>query len=1248
MSEKIKRNIPKDTVLYLNEITKRLWSGHAAVMVGSGFSKNAKKSNPLGKGFPNWSELGNAFYKKIHNSEPNENQHYLNVLKLADEVQAAFGRPVLDQVLRSEIPDLGYEPSQLHTNLMELPWTDVFTTNYDTLLERACVNVYSQRFDIVSCKEDLIHSEKPRIIKLHGSFPSKRPFIISEEDYRKYPKDFAPFVNTVQQSLLENNLCLIGFSGDDPNFLQWIGWIQDNLGKDNSPKIYLIGNLSLSHAQKRLLEQRNIVLVDLSDSDGVNDSHEKGLEFFINYLSKGKKTRNNLNWPENECYFTILENKNRDIQIKNAIKSWKSIRKKYPGWVILPEDRRNVLWQDIDYNMHLIYNIKNACIPYDIDLLYEFNWRIEKCLYPIPNNLISIYEKVLERYNPFNNILSIDNSIDQQDIKYKHLPWNKISQKWIELNISVMRFYREEGFIEKWELINERLQKVYQFLSFEQVASFHYERCLFALFLLDISKVREELKEWPTNNSLSLWESKRAGLMAEIGDINSAVSILEQSLNNIRKQLNLSPISNNYLLVSQEAYVMQLLQYVKSARDISSPKPDDNKENFSERWNELKHYKCDPWNEQKIFDIKLEQLYDIKPNSIEKNEFDIGRTTVSYKFGGISKEILSAYSFLRYYEEIGMPFKIQNYLIGQKAAKGALRIISSYSSYWAFATLVRMANQKVVDVVFNCKFICEMDIAQIDVLINKYLLVLDNVMPVIMVDDRSQDSNFSIRLATIIPEILSRLCVRCSNDVKVKVLDFLQKVYSCSYKQRFQGISNLIKRFINSLSDREQYELLNSFLDFEILSEAHEIEKRNFPDPFHFISINKDIINEYEQISIKDSVIEDLIKKSLSTTMTEARKRAILRLEKLYILNLLSDDQIKIFGQALWNEIDEDTGFPKDTYFYNFVFLTLPHPNTINPLTIFKEFIFNNSIPIQSLKEDKSVSMTGGNITILNEIINGTKNRLIKNNKGVCWSEEETLDIFERLIEWWDADKHYLKEDNIDGPFGSTQDEFYSRFKNLIYIISIILPPITSLKNNKDVMGKLLKLFKEFDEYDLPYLQVKAACLFVLDLSLSSIYFDILNAIGSKKKNRIIDALYAILEIINLYDETDEPDKDLNKILDILSEQIKWRREDSLISSLNVVTTIVIMFPGYLNEKFLQDILMGLKYLCDESDPKNESINNDIADRLAYRKSAANLAFELYLYYSKRKEKIPPTIIKWKDICLDENEFFEIRNQWKI
>jgi hypothetical protein len=250
-----------DVKVVLDEISERLWSGHASVMVGAGFSKNADQISSSSKPFLSWYELANVFYTKLHGCEPLSKEHYLNPLKLADEVQAAFGRPVLEKIINSELPDLDYSPSELHRDLLELPWIDVFTTNYDTLLERTKV---TQKYDVVLSKNDLVFSTRPRIIKLHGSFPSQRPFIITEEDYRKYPKEYAPFVNTVQQSLIENTLCLIGFSGDDPNFLNWIGWIRDNLGLSNSPKMFLIGSFNLTNSQIKLLNQRNIEIVDLS------------------------------------------------------------------------------------------------------------------------------------------------------------------------------------------------------------------------------------------------------------------------------------------------------------------------------------------------------------------------------------------------------------------------------------------------------------------------------------------------------------------------------------------------------------------------------------------------------------------------------------------------------------------------------------------------------------------------------------------------------------------------------------------------------------------------------------------------------------------------------------------------------------------------------------------------------------------------------------------------------------------------
>ena len=62
---------------------------------------------------------------------------------------------------------------------------------------------------------------------------------------------------------MENVFCLLGFSGDDPNFLYWSGWVRDHLA-DSAPPIYLCGLMGLSDSQRRFLHRRNVTPIDLN------------------------------------------------------------------------------------------------------------------------------------------------------------------------------------------------------------------------------------------------------------------------------------------------------------------------------------------------------------------------------------------------------------------------------------------------------------------------------------------------------------------------------------------------------------------------------------------------------------------------------------------------------------------------------------------------------------------------------------------------------------------------------------------------------------------------------------------------------------------------------------------------------------------------------------------------------------------------------------------------------------------------
>jgi len=85
------------------------------------------------------------------------------------------------------------------------------TTNWDTLLERAAKHVHSPFYTPVTKPADLAWAASPRIVKLHGTIGVTDTFIAAQEDYRKYPEIYAPFVNFARQVFIENELCLMDF-----------------------------------------------------------------------------------------------------------------------------------------------------------------------------------------------------------------------------------------------------------------------------------------------------------------------------------------------------------------------------------------------------------------------------------------------------------------------------------------------------------------------------------------------------------------------------------------------------------------------------------------------------------------------------------------------------------------------------------------------------------------------------------------------------------------------------------------------------------------------------------------------------------------------------------------------------------------------------------------------------------------------------------------------------------------------------
>ena len=772
--------------------------------------------------------------------------------------------------------------------------------------------------------------------------------------------------------------------------------------------------------------------------------------------------------------------------------------------------------------------------------------------------------------------------------------------------------------------------------SAEHKANFHYERGLYALFGLNLQELKEILAEWQVNESLPFWEAKRAGLLAEIGQVDEAKKILERSLKDIRSKLNLKSITSDYSLVSQESFIMLILQYVSTSVSYIQHEWSKNQElrnEFSERWNALNQYKCDPWHELKLFRSTLKQPPVKQSEGTESKEFDIGLVTQTYQIGSGSKETRIAYSFLLFCEDAGIPFKIPGSTFGKEAAEGTLSWIMESSPYWALATMVRIGDSGVVHHIFNRVSLSKKETAFVDRLVEKYLGCLEQNVAGIHTEKGFLMDNFEKVLARVVPEILSRLCCKCSSKSRDRLFDFLLSIYQSDHRGKYEGIRNLTERLLSAFSAQYRYDLIPRLLDFPVVESSDHFENWNFVNPFQFLHLERVWTEIWDKPILPDEKV-DVFQERASSDHSYVRKWATHVLGELHFLGLLADSQMHKFAESLWSNLDE-FGLPSETEYYKFAFLELPHPPKVEPILLFKNYVESEQFPVQKTREDQRISFTRGDIPLCDEIV--------RVSKRIEWSEDDVNSILDRLVEWWDADKEYLKAEDRAAHFGSITDEFKARFERLVDVLTAVISPKFNPSAENSRKETLRRLVIELLDYGIPALRLQSACLHLDPKWRNDLFEKIENGMTSSNHATVIDSLEAIL-VIAERSESDADKNDFSRILHVLGEMVRWQKNPGLSSALNTVAKLTKKYPWAFSGEIERLTLMGLRNISRDTATKVDGV--DIADKLEIRRAAANLAYNLFEHYTKLGNPVPDVITEWKKICLSDNEFAEVRNQW--
>ena len=812
---------------HIERIRQRMWVGRefgrAAVMVGAGFSRNAERGGPSVPVFPLWGDIAGTMYDALYPAGSLEETAReadrktriagTGAMRLASEYEMTFGSQALDDLLIRAIPDERYEPGRIHETLLSLPWSDVFTTNYDTLLERTREAVHERKYDLIFASSDVPAGSRPRIVKLHGSLPSHKPFIVTEEDFRTYPAESTSLVNLVQQSVMENAFCLLGFSGDDPNFLSWTGWVRDNLGP-STPPVYLVGLLEISDSERRLLERgRRVTPIDLSplfpraEWPDPLQRHARATEWFLENLAEGRPPGLD-RWPvlsisaprERSEGLPEIPEGPRPIpdpgprmpqplqqvtteDLKDLLDKWSGSRLSYPGWQIAPNANRESLWIRTEHWIQPVLNsTKSLEVPKDLLLLHELNWRLERCLVPLFFDLDESISEVLETYNPFPGLIDIPSATVRPNAdERRNLDWDNIAGCWVELAFALARSAREEQDEGRFRSWMDRLRNLGG-KSEEWRTRWFYEECLFYLSRLDQTGVRTTLRGWSEAPGLPLWEIRRATVLVELGDMEETERVTEQALQTVRSQMH--PYDGDRALMSQEALALILLEGIK-ANDLGL------KEGviagYRDRLRELERYGCNPMAEVE----RLEAMVVGAPPDLREwrqetvPAFDPGRQTTNTSMpGGLNiGPVLPAFALLRMAEESALPPRVGMVDRFSKTLLTAARWIEPHAPLWSFSAASRHVKEKEILRLWDRAYVATLPQETVDYLFGLLLNVLVKSIEHLITNPGEPGLggwNFAHRQTRISSELISRVSIRCSDAQREELFDLAKRMYELS------------------------------------------------------------------------------------------------------------------------------------------------------------------------------------------------------------------------------------------------------------------------------------------------------------------------------------------------------------------------------------------------------------------------------------------------------------------------------------
>lgn len=944
--------IPDDP--HIERISSALWShrssGSAALLVGAGFSKNAIPVGPNKGSMPGWNEIYEsmveALYPEHSSSKDGRDRSWLlkqtgatsAYLRVAEEFEAYFGRGALDKLILKNVPDNRFAPGALHELLVELPWSDILTTNWDTLLERAAKGAEERVYDILRSPAEVPETRAPRIVKLHGSIPSDRPFIFTEEDFRTYPVHSAAFINLAQQVAMENTLVLLGFSGDDPNFLYWTGWVRDRLGA-KAPTIYLVGALDLSASKRRMLENRNVQPIDLAKLPQFENwpkpiRVQNANQWFIERLRSGEPYIAS-RWPKPNLGFVpklelitppskpnlpedvpSYEHTKDKLEVARSMTAhWSHNRPIHPGWIVAPMKTWDWIWKGLSHRLaDLIIGIRKMPPQERLASLFELNWLLEIALVPLELTIDDLVVEVLEELRPkISKLGSV--SVDQ----------------YMALTLAMARHCREEGK-------GNDFQKHIDWLTTATRGNrlmedrLVYERCLWYRSRLQISKLETMVDGWSTDGD-TRWMLCKAGLLADLGRMAEADALSATALNDIRSQTRQN--ENDIPSWSRESFALLFRAASLDGWEANAL----SKGRFDVRQELLQSRGCPGRSDYSTLVEKLSQKRPPSKRFREVNRmFDVGFINTKHNLGGSDprEQLLLAYQGIRFREDSGLPVRTGMTGLMNSVLVGAASWLIDIAPQRALNALCDAAPSATSDQLND--LLTRAAVAKLDKKIAARTLTnLINLIPEARKRIKGDDALFWTDRFKFALEVASRLVLRVPGSTPKLFDTLIETAGDPEFVARWRigkEVNNVFRRSFEAAKDSEHPRMLLALFKIAM----HSATNPSMSDTIDVTGLASRVDSALEFDAEWSALIEVALGGMLDHDL---RLEATSRLHWFEKQGLLNEAAKKRWASLLWSDEFMENGLPSNTCFLPTAFLALPSSKSQEELDVLvKTFLF--------------------------------------------------------------------------------------------------------------------------------------------------------------------------------------------------------------------------------------------------------------------------------------------------------------------